>query len=29
VLEQPGVTAAIVGARDAGEASELPALAAD
>ena len=29
VLEQPGVTAAIVGVRNAGEGSELPALAAD
>ena len=29
VLEQPGVTAAIVGARNAGEGAELPTLAAD
>jgi aryl-alcohol dehydrogenase-like predicted oxidoreductase len=29
VLEQPGVTAAIVGARNAREGAELPALAAD
>ena len=29
VLEQPAVTAAIVGVRDAREGSELPALAAD
>lgn len=29
VLEQPGVTAAIVGVRSAGEAAELPQLAAD
>lgn len=29
VLEQPGVTAAIVGARNEAEAAELPSLAAD
>ena len=29
VLEQPGVTAAIVGVRNAGEGAELRALAAD
>ena len=29
VLEQPGVTAAIVGARNAREGAELPSLAAD